>query len=187
MTPMTLDNTLLLVIDIQEHFIPVMPNAKDFLTNVHFLLKALSPLPLETVVTEQYPKGLGKTIEELQPYLKDAPVYSKTSFSACIPEVRAHLTDSIKHIAIVGMETPICVEQTVHQLLADYPKIQVHLIRDAITGRDLQDHEWALQQLQREGASIISIETFLYRLLGDAKSPYFKTIANLVKNRHHSL
>lgn len=184
MNQMTVDNTLLLIIDIQTKLVPAMPDATDYLNNVTFLLKGLADLPIKKVVTEQYPKGLGSTVSELTPYLKNTPVYAKTCFNACLPEVLAHLTDSIRHVAIIGMETSICVEQTAHQLLADYPTIQVHLIRDALIARSPREHEWALEQLQRDGASLISSETFLYRLIQDAKHPQFKALASLVKNRN---
>ncbi|RLK63699.1 isochorismatase family protein [Atopobacter sp. AH10] len=183
MSQMTVDNTLLLIIDIQSKLVRAMPQPKNYIENVLFLLKGLEDFPIKKIVTEQYPKGLGPTIEELSPFLKDAYVYPKTRFNACIKEVLNHLNDSIQHVVIIGMETSICIEQTAHQLLEDYPHLKVHLIRDAVTARSLKEHEWALSQLQTDGVSLISSETFLYRLISDAKNPSFKTIAQLVKNR----
>ncbi|EPH10829.1 isochorismatase family protein [Facklamia hominis] len=186
MIPMTCDNTLLIIIDIQEKLVATMPEADRYLANTQFLLKALSYLSVKTVVTEQYPKGLGATHADLIPYLKAAPCYAKTQFNACLPQVLDQIDDAIQHIVLIGMETSICVEQTAHQLLADYPQLEVHLIRDAVTARSLQEHEWALQQLRHDGTSIISSESFIYRLLADAKHPHFKEIIKLVKERQNT-
>ena len=162
-----------------------MPNPKDYLANVQFLLEALTYLPIQKIVTEQYPQGLGSTDKTLNPCLYNVPTYAKTQFNACIPEVLEHITDSIQHVVIIGMETSICVEQTAHQLLADYPKLQLNLIRDALIARNPIEHEWALNQLQADGATLLSSESFLYRLLADSTHPNFKAISRLVKKRHH--
>ncbi|AEA00475.1 MULTISPECIES: isochorismatase family protein [Aerococcus] len=183
MTAMTVDNTLVLVIDIQEKLVPAMHDSDTYLANLQFLLEGLNHLGVKKVVTEQYPQGLGATHPDIKSYLTEAPVYAKTRFNACIPEVLNHITPGIEHMVIIGMETPICVEQTAHQLLEDYPQVQVTLVRDAVTARSAQEHEWALSQLQADGATLLSSESLLYRLLEDAKNPHFKAISNLVKER----
>ncbi|WP_195853404.1 isochorismatase family protein [Aerococcus urinae] len=184
MTSMTVDNTLVLVIDIQEKLVPAMSDPDTYLTNLQFLLEGLNHLGVKKVVTEQYPQGLGSTHPDIKSYLSDAPIYAKTRFNACIPEVINHITPEIDHVVIIGMETPICVEQTAHQLLEDHPQVEVTLVRDALTARSAQEHEWALSQLQTEGARLLSSESLLYCLLEDAKNPHFKAISNLVKDRH---
>ncbi|KAA9241006.1 MULTISPECIES: isochorismatase family protein [Aerococcus] len=183
MTSMTVDNTLVLVIDIQEKLVPAMSDPDTYLANLRFLLEGLNHLGVKKLVTEQYPQGLGSTHPDIKSYLSDAPVYAKTRFNACIPEVVNHITPEIEHVVLIGMETPICVEQTAHQLLEDYPQVEVTLIRDALTARSAQEHEWALSQLQAEGARLLSSESLLYCLLEDAKNPHFKAISNLVKDR----
>ncbi|MCY3035603.1 MULTISPECIES: isochorismatase family protein [Aerococcus] len=183
MTSMTVDNTLVLVIDVQEKLVPAMHDSDTYLTKLQFLLEGLNHLGVKKVVTEQYPQGLGATHPAIKCSLSEAPVYTKTRFNACIPEVVNHITPVIEHVVIVGMETPICIEQTAHQLLDDYPQIQVTLVRDAVTARSAKEHEWALSQLQADGARLLSSESLLYYLLEDAKNPHFKAISNLVKER----
>jgi nicotinamidase-related amidase len=163
----------LVVVDVQEGFRPYA----SFETVAQACAKLLSAariLELPRLVSEQYPKGLGHTAPELQ--LEDEPVIEKTVFSAA----RAEGFDlGERNQAIVcGIETHVCVSQTVHDLLDR--GLEVHVPADAVGSRHSIDYERGLERLERAGAVVSTVESVLFELLERAGTPEFKAVQKLV-------
>ena len=176
------DSTVFLLIDIQERLLPAMTGGEEIVKQAEILLKAAEILDIPVIVTEQYPKGLGPTVPELEALLPAAKAekFEKITYTALTPEVLAKLKElGAKRMVVFGMETHVCVWQTVRDLLAsDY---EVHVLADAVCSRKNRDRDVALDGLRQLGAMVSVSETALFDLLGRAGTPEFKAISKLIK------
>jgi nicotinamidase-related amidase len=168
------DRAALVVVDVQEGFRPY-----DAFAGVAGacakLVQAARILALPTLVSEQYPKGLGHTAPEVG--LEDERRIEKTVFSAA----RAEGFDlgGAEQAIVCGIETHVCVSQTVHDLLAD--GIEVHVPADAVGSRHRIDYERGLERLERAGAVVSTVEAALFELLERAGTPEFKAVQALIR------
>jgi nicotinamidase-related amidase len=184
-TQMSAADTGLLVIDVQEKLVPLIPRADCLLRNIVFLIDGARILSMPVQATEQYPKGLGPTVSELADRLPERP--EKVAFSCCaIPLVvegfRAAKRDKIM---LAGIETHVCVQQTALDLLGlDF---RVYVAADAVASRSTLDHERALHRMERAGAIITTSEAAVFEWIGAAGTPQFKDISRLVQNRMKAL
>jgi nicotinamidase-related amidase len=181
--PKILDITqsALVVIDLQEAFRSAMPEFPQIVSRAAMAVRGFQILNVPVIVTEQYPKGLGKTAEEILYSLPDdfEPI-EKISFSSCIDPFVAKLHElGAKQVVLCGLETHICVNQTAHDLLAN--GFEVHLLTDAVGSRYLQDRETALSKMLLNGVVPATVEMSLFELMRDAKHEQFKEIQNLIK------
>jgi nicotinamidase-related amidase len=167
------DNTALVVVDVQEGFRPYASFA-DVADASRKLVQAARILDVPTIVSEQYPKGLGHTAPEVG--LEDERPIEKTVFSAARAD-GFDLGERTQAI-VCGIETHVCVSQTVHDLLAR--GIEVHVPADAVGSRHEIDYQRGLQRLEREGAVITTVEASLFELLGRAGTPEFKAVQKLI-------
>ena len=104
------EDTVLMLIDIQERLVPAMPYGEKVIQNTNILIVAADKLNIPIMATEQYPKGLGKTVSHLNINSDKVSVYEKITFNGCIEEVKTYLKQLNKRkIIIAGMETHICV------------------------------------------------------------------------------
>ena len=180
--PLLLDRkrAALAVIDMQEAFRPVIGNFAEIASRIAVLVEGFRILNVPVLTTEQYPKGLGKTIDEIASKNDELEPIEKLTFSACgVDEFDMRLRERhIEQVAICGIETHICVSQTAHDLLsAGY---QVHLISDATGTRLPHNRDIAIGKLEKAGAVISSVEAALFELCGRAGTPEFKAIQRLV-------
>ncbi len=168
------DRAALIVVDVQEGFRPyaVFSSVAESCAK---LLAAARILEIPRLVSEQYPKGLGHTASEVG--LTDERPIEKTVFSAA----RAEGFDlSGRDQAIVcGIETHVCVSQTVHDLLAQ--GIEVHVPADAVGSRHEIDYERGLERMERAGAIVGTVEAELFELLERAGTPEFKAVQALIR------
>ncbi len=174
-------NTGLVVIDVQEKFRPAMADFETMLAGCIRLVRVFHILDLPVIATEQYPKGLGSTAPELRAHLGNTEIGEKTAFSALgCPTVDSWLHETgVRNLLICGIETHVCVNQTVHDLLAaDY---RVHVATDAITSRKPADHRAGLEKLSHAGALLTTTEMAAFELLGDARHARFREIQALFK------
>jgi nicotinamidase-related amidase len=167
------ERTALVVIDVQEGF----RRYETFAAVARSCAKLLAGariLGLPALVSEQYPKGLGPSAPELE--IENEKTVEKTVFSA----VRADGFDlGARDQAIVcGIETHVCVSQTVHDLLAR--GVEVHVPADAVGSRHAIDYERGLERLQRAGAVVTTVESALFELLERAGTPEFKQVQKLI-------
>ncbi|MDD3012113.1 MAG: isochorismatase family protein [Candidatus Gastranaerophilales bacterium] len=179
---LNISNSLLLIVDIQEKLINAQFEKEKIAKNAAILAEAANILKIPTVVSEQYPKGLGSTIIQVKERLSaDTKFFEKTSFS-CVEEEGFPEFIRIfnkKQIFICGMESHVCVHQTVSGLLTE--GYEVHIIQDAITSRKKWEYKTGLQRMINSGAVPTSVEIALFELLKNAKHPDFKAIQNLIK------
>ncbi len=176
------ENTALLVIDIQERLVPAMAGGEDVVKQAGIMLEAAKVLNLPVIVTEQYPKGLGPTVSELEKLLApvEAKKIEKISYSALVPQLMVELYErDIQYVLVCGMETHVCVWQTVRDLIRDDFDVQV--LADVVCSRRERDKAIALEGMRSMGAVITSSETALFDLLGEAGTPEFKAISQLIK------
>jgi len=167
------DRAALLVIDVQEAF-RSYDSFKPVAAAAAKLLQAARILHVPVLVSEQYPHGLGHTAAEVG--LEDEPRIEKSVFSAA----RAEDFDLAgrKQVLVCGIETHVCVSQTVHDLLEH--GIEVHVPADAVGSRHQRDHERGLQRLERAGAVVTTLEAALFELLERAGTPEFKAVQKLI-------
>jgi hypothetical protein len=149
------------------------------------LLRGLQALSVPIIHTEQYPKGLGNTILSLQALLNasdpPAPCYEKLAFSCLAdPTIAQAIKESgAKQLIIAGIETHVCVLQTVLQALE--LSLEVMVASDAVSSRSFTDYHQALDRMTQEGARIGSVESILFELLESAENPAFREISRLIK------
>lgn len=174
------DETVLMVIDIQEKLVPVMKHAKEVIQNTNILISIAKELKIPIIVTEQYPKGLGKTVSDLSNNFKETLTYEKITFSSCTDEVTTTLRSlRRKKIIITGMETHVCVFQTVRDLLnLGY---QVFVASDAVCSRTKNNYKNGLSLMSSMGAIVTNTETIFFDLMKKAGTPQFKELSKLIK------
>jgi len=170
-----------LVIDIQERLFPVMHDKDELLRRVLILLEGLKILNIPVLVTEQYPKGLGATLDPLAAALDQPEAIEKLSFSCCgAPNYISALEKLGKPCVIIcGIEAHVCVLQTLIDLVEKGYKPVV--VADCISSRNPDDKAVALERMRSEGALISTSESLLFELTVEAGSPQFKSISSLVK------
>ena len=176
------EDTLILIIDIQEKLINATYNKETILKNSVILSKTASLLEMPVIVSEQYPKGLGCTIDEIKSNLDDKVKYfEKTAFNALEePELIATLKAiNKKNIIVMGIETHICVHQTVCNLLELGYKVT--LVSDASGSRAEKEHLSTIECIKNNGANIKTTEMILFELIKSAKHPKFKEIQGYIK------
>ena len=177
---MTKGDTVSIVNDYQEKLLPALSNYEELINTIKMMLVGLCALEIPLIATTQYAKGLGDTIPEIAQLLENTQIFDKSSFSVMdSPEVKAAIPRGTKHIIVCGMETHICVLQSIMDLQnAGY---QTYLVADCVSSRSESDKAFALVRAEQEGAKITTAEAVLYELLQGAKHPAFKTISALVK------
>lgn len=169
-------STLLAVIDIQERLLAVIPDADRVVARAARLAEAARLLGVRTVLTEQYPRGLGPTDARLTPLLP-AP-RNKLSFSSAACEGIAIGSDPYAAVVLCGLETHVCVAQTALDLLAE--GYAVFLAVDAITSRHAVDRDVALRRLEASGAVPTTSEAILFEWCRTAAHPEFQAVRKLV-------
>jgi nicotinamidase-related amidase len=180
----------LFVIDLQERLVPAMPDeiVADVLRNTAVLIAAAARLGLPIVVSQQYPKGLGHTVEPIEAALRDAIVagahvhrFDKVEFSAAAAPAFLELAPRLpqNQWIVCGMETHVCVYQTARDLA--HRGAEVHVVSDAVCSRAETNWKIGLDLCTRAGAVVTSTEVVVFDLLGRAGSDDFKALSKLIK------
>jgi nicotinamidase-related amidase len=175
----------LLVIDVQEKLLPLIPENTALTRNIAFLIDAARLLDMPVQATEQYPKGLGATVPDLARRLPERP--DKTAFSSCaVASVVEQFHRAARpKVVLAGIETHVCVLHTALDLLAlDF---RVYLPVDAVGARYRIDHDTALRRLEQAGAVPTTTECCVFEWLGGSTHPRFKEISRLVQQRMQHL
>jgi nicotinamidase-related amidase len=173
MSLLSRERAALIVVDVQEAFRPYDAFAA-VAASARKLLQAARILAVPALVSEQYPKGLGHTAPEVG--LEGEPLLEKTVFSAA----RADRFDlgAREQVIVCGIETHVCVSQTVHDLLDR--GVDVHVPADAVGSRHGIDYERGLERMERAGAVVTTVEAALFELLERAGTPEFKAVQQLI-------
>lgn len=174
------ENTIALIVDYQEKVLPQIHGLDSLFKRSEILIQGLRALEIPMLVTLQYKKGLGETVERIELLVSDAPHYDKTTFSCCTPEVMGALEASgRKNVILCGTEAHVCVLQTVVDLAAaGYTPVWVN---DCISSRNPDDKKAAVKRALAEGAVMTTSESILFELLQKAGTDTFKAVSKLVK------
>ncbi|MDD5711975.1 MAG: hydrolase [Smithellaceae bacterium] len=178
---LTAEETILVVVDVQGKLAQVMDDKASLFDNTRRLVQGVHALEIPIIVTEQIPEKLGPTIPEIAAVLPGIRSISKASFS-CYgePAFRKALADlKRRSILIAGIETHVCVYQTVLDLLDAGYKVQV--VADAVSSRSARHREIGLEKMREAGAPSTSVEMVLFELLRSADHPQAKKIFGIVK------
>ncbi|MEJ5865909.1 isochorismatase family protein [Pseudomonas farsensis] len=168
-------NATLLVVDIQDKLIGAMSDPAGTAARARWLLAASAELQLPIVISEQYPKGLGHTLDALKAAAPAAQIVEKVHFSCVAGDC---LPDSLlarDQVIVCGMETHVCVLQTVFGLLAQGK--QVFVVEDACDSRTPASKSAALARMGAAGAQIVTREMVVFELMGSASHPLFRHIS----------
>jgi nicotinamidase-related amidase len=175
---------LLLIIDVQERLMPVIHGREEVERNVDRLVRGCRILDLPALLTEQYVKGLGPTVEAVQRPLLETYGYrpiEKSCFSAWgCGELQAEMrTLKRRQILLAGVEAHVCVYQTAIDLIATGHEVTI--IADATSSRTQENRDVALRRMTSEGVKLSSTEMALFELLVNAGTEEFRAVAKLVK------
>jgi len=176
------EETGLILVDVQEAFRPVIDRFDEVVANCGLLAEGFGLLGRPVLVSEQYPKGLGHTVPELAERLpEDARRVEKMRFSACgVDAFEEALADAgCTAWVVAGIETHVCVNQTVHDLLAR--GLAAHVAADAVSSRTARNRALGLEKMTAAGAGTTSTEMALFEMLEQAGSDEFKQISRLVR------
>ncbi|MEZ5070430.1 MAG: hydrolase [Bacteroidales bacterium] len=175
------DNAVGLVIDMQERLFPHMAESDRLLERTRLLLMGLRLLEVPVMLTEQYPKGLGPTLEQVMEMQGVTRVSEKLTFSCCGEPgfVKALENSARSQVLICGIETHVCILQTTLDLMER--GFQAVVIADCVSSRSLADKDIALARMRSEGAVITTAESLLFELTERAGTEQFKAISRLVK------
>ena len=171
------DNTVALVIDYQEKLVPVMDEKERLIQNSSILLAGLKYLGVPMIVTQQYTKGLGITVQEIRDAMESDEYIDKISFTA-FDSVKEQIMDK-KFVIVCGIEAHICVLQTVIDLVeAGFVPV---VVEDCLSSRKPNDKEVAIRRMLQEGAIVTTYESLLFELLKIAGTEESKRIQRLIK------
>lgn len=177
-----MNNLALLILDLQDSFLPVIPKSQELLNRCCFAIEAANLLGIKLIYTEQSPEKLKNTYEALiNAGLSSATCFPKKTFSAFgAPGFVDYLKNNrIDHLLIAGIETSVCVYQTIMDALRN--DFDVTMLSDCVSGRRESD-SWAIvASLQQSPCHRLPSETVFYSLLQTAEHPQFKAFNNIVK------
>lgn len=178
-----MNSPVLVIVDVQERLFNAMDAERrdDMVANVKILVSAARRLGVPVLVTEQYPRGLGRTLPEVRTLLSDAPSFEKTAFSCAKAEGFVdHLrTLGAQHVILTGIEAHVCVLLTALDLLTQ--GVHVSVVADAVCSRRPANLEIGLAQARQAGAIITATETVVFQLLGSADSDAFRELSKLLR------
>ena len=176
-----LEDTMALVVDYQERLMPVMDAKEELEKRSVILLKGLKELGVPMLMSQQYTKGIGMTIEPVTEAVGSSEYFDKISFSCYEDEAIREAIEAAgkKTVLVCGIEAHICVLQTCIDLkAAGYTPV---LVTDCISSRKRSDVEIALERAKSEGILLTTSESILFELTRAAGTPVFKVISKLIK------
>lgn len=174
-------NTIALMIDFQERIFPAIAGNEHLAVRVPKLIEGLKIQGIPILVTEQYVKGLGPTVPAIAGALGGIRRIEKSSFSCCDdPGFMNELTEAgRKFVVVAGVETHVCVLQTVIDLIRnDFLPV---VAEDCVSSRNPNDKQIAIMRMRQEGAIITTYESILFELLRYSGTDRFKAISRIVK------
>lgn len=173
----------LVVIDVQERYLPHLFEGARMVEGVRRLIEGAKRVDVPILLTEQYPRGLGHTAAVVREALPTACAAIEKSSLSCLgePAFAARLRETGRtQVVVAGIEAHACVNQTAHELLEQ--GFEVHLAIDAVTARFRRDYETALARLERAGAIPTTVEAVLLEWVRTAESPEFQAMRALIRD-----
>lgn len=181
MNTLSAENSLVLIIDIQDRLVAAL-NKDVIVENSVKVASAAKALNIPIILTEQYPKGLGHTVQRLTDVLPEgSEVVEKTYFNALLEDGMLEKIKSYgkKQIVIFGIETHICVHQTASALVEE--GFEVYVIKDACASRNKYEFKQGIEAMVANGVKVSCVEIALFEWLKGAKNPKFKEVQALIK------
>jgi nicotinamidase-related amidase len=180
------ENTIGLVIDIQEKLLPTVHNHTRLRSDLAMLLHGLKIFNLPVIVTQQNTKGLGPTVPEINTVLGNFSYIEKTTFSCYREPAFVKVLNRIgkRNVIIVGIEAHICVLQTALDLL--YNNYIPVIVEDGIGSASENDKRVALWRMRDVGAMVTTCESVLFELCRESGTDEFKTLLKLIKERKNA-
>ncbi len=175
------ENSCLLIIDIQKRILPVIKDHELVVENTLKLIKGFKAMSLPIYFTEQYPKGLGTTEEQIINELDGIKPIEKMTFSCSGAGELFSIFNTKFHsqIVVCGIESHVCVQQTVLDLIEN--GFQVNVAADAVSSRKEKDYNIALNRMRHLGAEVTTTESILFELLNVCGTDVFKQVSKIVK------
>jgi|TARA_Y100000310_G_C20652922_1_gene800446 nicotinamidase-related amidase len=176
---LTKNNCILLVVDVQEKFRKVIFNFDSTISNITKLIKAFQILKIPIIATEQYPKGLGKTITELNDLIKNK--IEKVEFSCFDNNNFKKIFKKLKrkNIIVAGIESHVCVLRTILDGVKN--NYTMHLVADAVSSRKPLDKKIAVERAKQSSAFLTTTEAVIFQLISSSKEKEFKEISRIIK------
>ncbi|MCK5124695.1 MAG: hydrolase [candidate division Zixibacteria bacterium] len=176
-----IENTVLVVVDIQGKLATLMHEKEKFFENAAKMIKGCLALNIPVLWNEQLPDKLGETVEDIKTVLTGKNPLIKKTFSCCGNELFVSELKKLgrKQVLVIGMETHICVYQSVMDLLADGH--DVHVVGDAVSSRSLENKMIGTRAMREAGARVTNVEMALFEMLRVAEGDAFKQIIRIVK------
>jgi len=177
---LTPQNSALVVIDVQEKLMNVMPRRVELLEAIQKFIGAARVLQLPILVTAQYVKGLGPVCGEIVGATTGITPIEKKAFSCCGSDEFMRVVKDLRRqrIILCGIEAHVCIQQTAIDLMKDY---FVYVAADAIGSRHRHDHKVAVERMRDCGAVITTVESAVFELLREAGTAAFKQVLPLFK------
>jgi len=174
------EGTVLVIIDVQEKLFPFVAEKEKVAENIQRLIKFAQIVKIPIILTEQYPKGLGRTIKEIEELIPKIEPIEKVEFSCFESDgfKNALLKLGAKTIILTGIETHICVSQTAIEGLSSH---RMCVVSDAVSSRNIEDKHIGLERVKQSGVTILSTEMLIYEILKKAGTNEFKEALRLVK------
>ncbi len=172
------ENICLQIIDVQKSLMSKIENAEKIAATVELMVHCGRIFNVPIIANTQYKKGLGPYVANIEPLVADIPCFDKVEFNAVSnDETEAfidNLPESVTTVALVGVETHICIYQTAMGLLQK--GFSVWVVSDGVSSRDCEDHRHGLLRMASEGVIVGSAEMLIYELLGKAGTSQFKQV-----------
>jgi nicotinamidase-related amidase len=172
------DDSILLLIDVQEKLVPAILNKDILIQRCEWLLKLAAKMNVPVLASEQYPKGLGHTIEPLKSYLGKKNCIEKVHFS-CMqsPDFIHRLSEHKKNqLILLGMEAHVCVLQSALEL--KNAGFDVFVVVDAVSSRTELDCKYGLKRMKQDGVHLITAEMVFFEWLRVSNVPDFKALSS---------
>lgn len=176
---MSRDDTALLVVDVQEKLVGLLPGHERLIWNVGRLVRAAKLLGVPVLGTEQYPQGLGGTVAELAELVGACEAKTAFSSAGCRGVTRLLAEQGVNRVCLAGMEAHVCIQQSAYDLLA--AGYRVYLPVDAVGSRFAVDYQTALRRLESAGVVLTTVEAAMFEWCQDSAAPEFKQISKLVR------
>jgi nicotinamidase-related amidase len=171
------DKSCLLLIDVQEKLTPLVMNSDKLVTSCQWLMRASCELDVPLLVSEQYSKGLGRTVEPLRKIMPGETDIDKVYFSCYRDQSFLKHWQSLnrKQAVIAGIETHVCVLQTALHLIE--AGMEVFVVVDAVSSRHMVDHQAGLDRMQAEGVRLVTREMVFFEWIEQAGTSVFKALS----------
>ena len=168
------EKSCLVLVDVQEKLTPYVQHFKNLIARCEWLLRLAQELDVPTVISEQYPQGLGVTVEPLREF---ATALHKVHFSCARDQaMKSHLqTLGRKQIVLIGIETHVCVLQTAIDLIDS--GFDVFVVVDAVSSRKELDHHYGLKRIKQTGGWLVTSEMVFFEWVEKAGTPEFKALS----------